>query len=66
LFLFSFLSYLVLLDSPQPQKKGCKCELAAPSWNPKVLQEQQTQGQDSTSGEENPLQNRISAAQTEG
>jgi hypothetical protein len=39
-----FLSYLVPLERPQPYcKKGHKFDLAAPSSNLKVLQEQQTQ-----------------------
>jgi len=41
---FSFLCELFgAFPSPPAQKKGCKCELAAPSINLKVLQEQQTQ-----------------------
>jgi hypothetical protein len=42
---FSFLCELFgAFPSPPAQKKGCKCGLAAPSINLKVLQEQQTQG----------------------
>src|ERR1700682_638286 len=45
-FLFSILGYLVPLERPQPYcKKGRKFELAAPSSNLKVLQEQQTRPQ---------------------
>ncbi len=41
-----YLSYLVLLNCPQPyNKKGRKSELAAPYANLKVIQEQQTQPQ---------------------